>query len=366
MKNEHIEYRAVRSFPMFCATKTSLRLFASAFLIPCCFGQQSVIQEKSTTTEILRGVSAPGKGVIWASGTHGTYLRSIDNGNTWRAAQVSGAESLDFRDVEAFSADVAYLLSAGPGDQSRIYKTVDSGKSWSLQFTNKEPRGFLDCMAFWDENHGITIGDPLNGRFEILITDDGKNWTSTSSPSMPAAIEGEGAFAASGSCVAVQGKNDAWFATGGKAARVFRSKDHGKSWNLSDTPIAHGTDSSGIFSIAFRDSKHGIIAGGDYKDSDKEEANLAFTSDGGATWKRSPISPQWYFSAVAFDSRDRQTVWVVGTSGAAYADDATASSWIRKWPVNVNAVAFSPTGDAFAVGPNGTIVHFVKPTLSSK
>ena len=111
-------------------------LFASSLS-----AQLSTIQN-SNTTENLRGVSAPSTNVAWASGTHGTYLRTIDGGNTWHTAQVPGAESLDFRDVEAFSADLAYLLAAGPGDQSRIYKTNDAGKTWSLQFTNQEPKGF--------------------------------------------------------------------------------------------------------------------------------------------------------------------------------------------------------------------------------
>ena len=349
---------------MFCRAHWTLAILLFGTVVLPCSAQQSVVQEKSNTTENLRGVSAAAKGVVWASGTHGTYLRSLDNGNTWQAAQVVGAEQLDFRDVEAFSADVAYLLSAGPGELSRIYKTTDAGKNWSLQFTNKDPKGFLDCSAFWDETHGVTIGDPVNGKFEILMTDDGgKNWTPVPPARLPNAIDGEGAFAASGSCVAVEGKNNLWFATGGKAARVFQSKDHGKTWTVNDTPIAHGSDSAGIFSIAFRDAKHGVIAGGNYKEADKQGTNLAFTNDGGTTWKPSPVSPQWYFSAVAFDSRDKRTIWVAGSAGAAYADDVTATAWTRQWPINTNALTSSPTGDVFAVGPNGTVVHFVKPTL---
>nr|MBA3916599.1 glycosyl hydrolase [Terriglobales bacterium] len=98
----------------------------------------------SGTTENLRGVSAASPLVVWASGTHGTYLRTTDSGNTWTVRQVPGAEALDFRDVEAFGSNLAYLLSAGPGDQSRIYKTRDGGRTWVLQFTNREPTGFLD------------------------------------------------------------------------------------------------------------------------------------------------------------------------------------------------------------------------------
>src|SRR5580704_18066522 len=145
--------------------------FASAL-----FAQSYTIQQ-SNTVENLRGLSATSNNVVWASGTHGTYLRSTDGGKTWHAAQVPGAEAFDFRDVEAFNADRAYLLSAGPGEQSRIYKTTDGGASWTLQFTNKEPRRFFDCMACWDRDHGVAVGDPVDGKFVLIATEDGGgNW----------------------------------------------------------------------------------------------------------------------------------------------------------------------------------------------
>ena len=147
------------------------------WLLPIAFSTlspaQSFIVQHSNTTEDLRGVSAVSASILWASGTHGTYLRTVDGGITWVAAQIAGAETLDFRDVEAFSANEAYLLAAGPGEQSRIYKTTDGGKTWDLQFTNREPKGFYDCMAFWDHTHGIALGDPLDGQFEMIATDDG-------------------------------------------------------------------------------------------------------------------------------------------------------------------------------------------------
>jgi photosystem II stability/assembly factor-like uncharacterized protein len=338
------------------------------FLLVCtCTAQQSVIQERSHTTENLRSVSSPSPGVVWASGTHGTYLRSLDNGNSWQVAQVPGAEELDFRDLQAFSADVAYLLSIGPAEQSRIYKTSDGGKNWSLQFTNKEPKGFFDCMAFWDQDRGIAVGDPVNGKFALIATADaGKTWASLPLDRLPPAIDGEGAFAASGTCIMTEGKNNVWFATGGNAARVFRSRNRGRTWTVADTPMIHGSDSMGIFSISFRDAKHGVIAGGDYKDPEKAGAELAFSDDGGASWKLAPVTPQWFLSVVAFDPRNKENIWVAGTAGAAYSEDVQAKTWMKKWPVNVNAFAFSPGGDAFAVGPNGTIVHFIRPTLGAK
>lgn len=326
------------------------------------FGQDSTVQQ-SNTSENLRGISVVDDQIAWASGTHGTYLRTVDGGNSWRVAQLPGAESLDFRDVEAFSANLAYLLSAGPGGQSRIYKTIDAGKNWALQFTNKDPKGFFDCMAFWDRDHGIAVGDPVPDnsgklRFELIATEDGgQHWKPIRSDTLPPAIEGEGAFAASGSCIAVQGTSNAWFGTGGKIARVFRSADAGKTWNVADTPIIHGPDSAGIFSIAFRDALQGVIAGGDYKHPEQDGANLAVTDDGGATWKLSPISPQAYFSAIAFaQPAGGKALLVVGSSRAAYADDLGKTSWRKTWNLNLNALGLSSTGKAIAVGPKGLIV----------
>src|SRR5438270_4772671 len=245
------------------------------------FAAAEITEEKSNTQENLRGVSAVSSSVVWASGTHGTFLRTTDGGTNWQVVHVPGAESLDFRDVGAFSADLAYLLAAGLGEQSRIYKTSDGGKNWALQFTSKDPKGFFDCVAFWDRDHGIAVGDPVDGKFQLIKTENGgKDWKPIPPEKLPPAMESEGAFAASGTCIAVQGKKNVWFVTGGSAARVFRSGDGGETWNVSETLIVRGPASAGIFSVAFRDSKHGVIAGGDYKEASHEAASLAFTNDG--------------------------------------------------------------------------------------
>ena len=188
-----------------------LRLLPILLSLSCgsVWAQTSSTLESHTTAD-LRGVSAVSPAVVWTSGTHGTYVRTTDGGKSWTPAQVLGAEALDFRDVEAFSADEAYLLAAGPGDKSRIYMTSDGGKHWSLQFTNSDPQGFYDCFAFWDRSHGIVIGDPVDGRFELLITDDGgAHWTVLPAASRPQALPREGAFAASGTCLVVRGKAEA-------------------------------------------------------------------------------------------------------------------------------------------------------------
>ncbi len=325
------------------------------------FAQQAIPAD-SHTTESLRGVGLLAHGIAWASGTHGTYLRSTDGGHTWSAAQVPGAASLDFRDVQAFNADVAYLLAAGPGDTSRIYKTTDAGKHWTLQFTNSNPKGFFDCMAFWDATHGIAVGDPVPDtegqlKFELVATDDGTHWNPLPSAHLPSALPNEGAFAASGTCIATQGKNQVSFVTGGVAARVFHSSDRGQTWIVTETPIAHGPDSAGIFSIAFRDAHHAVIAGGDYKQPTQGSANIAFTNDGGLTWQLSHLAPQFYISAIAFTGKNR--LLAAGTAHAAYADSA-AAKWKNLWDFNLNALAVDSKGNAIAVGPKGLIVRITR------
>jgi photosystem II stability/assembly factor-like uncharacterized protein len=155
-------------FPLMCA------LF--------CIGAAQTIQPKwitqsSLTTARLRGVSAVSSTVAWASGSDGVYLKTTDGGATWRAGTVPGAETLDFRDVEAFDADTAYLLSIGEGEHSRIYKTTDGGEHWRLQFTNGNPKAFFDAMAFWDPDRGVAVSDSVDGRFMIIKTiDGGASW----------------------------------------------------------------------------------------------------------------------------------------------------------------------------------------------
>lgn len=351
--------------------------------------------ENSRTTESLRGISAVSHQIAWASGTHGTYLRTIDAGHTWTSAQVPDATTLDFRAVVAFSADEAFLMSAGPDDQSRIYHTIDAGRHWQLQFTNTNPKGFFDSMAFWDAKHGIVLGDPIpddsakgsTGKdvpgklyFELLLTDDGQTWHTIPPSQLPEAMEGEGAFAASNTCIALLYPKslgpdaspwmNIWFATGGKAARVFHSADHGKTWQVVDTPVLHGPESAGIFSIAFRDAMHGVIAGGDYKNPNQNGPNLAFTADGGKTWTLSPLKPQAYFSAVAYDTNVNvkaqwekppapERLFLVGQDfifDFTPPADPRRISPKKKLAMKFNAVSSYPEGGALIVGAKGAIV----------
>jgi photosystem II stability/assembly factor-like uncharacterized protein len=233
----------------------------------------------------LRGVSAVSEKVAWASGSGNTILRTEDGGATWTRLTNPTTDRLDFRDIDAVGERVAYVLSIGAGSQSRIYKTTDAGVTWTLQFANADPDAFFDAMAFWDADHGIAVSDTVKGAFVIITTEDGgKTWTRVPGQSLPPALPNEGAFAASGTNVTTFGTSHVWFGTGAAArARVLRSTDRGRTWQIADTPLP-AAQSSGIYSVAFRDALHGIAVGGDYAKEQEAVDNAAVTSDGGKTW----------------------------------------------------------------------------------
>jgi len=311
----------------------------------------------SPTDAELRGLAVVSPTVVWASGTHGTVVRTADGGATWTRDTVPGAAALDFRAIAATSPDVAHVLSIG--DSSRIYRTTDGGRTWSLRFTSTRKGSFFDAIRFWDARHGIAMSDPVGGHFLIITTDDGgETWQEMPAAGMPAALPGEGAFAASGTCLIVLGERDAWLVSGGAGvARLYHSTDRGRTWTVHDTPLRAGVASAGIFSVAFRDAQHGVISGGDYQQPSLRGRNLAITNDGGATWTLadSASSPAGYRSAVAFvpSSRGKRLV-AVGLTGTDVSSDGGAT-WTSVDTVPYNSVTFSIDDAAWAVGPKGRI-----------
>jgi photosystem II stability/assembly factor-like uncharacterized protein len=287
----------------------------------------------------LRGVSAVSERVAWASGSASTVLHTVDGGASWQKLKVT-EETLDFRDVDAIDAQTAYILSIGNGPASRIYKTTDAGQTWKLQFKNDDPKAFLDAMSFWDTNHGIVFGDSLDKQFYILTTVDGGNtWSRVPFDKLPPAQENEGAFAASGTNIALYGKSYAWIGTGAAAkSRVLRTSDGGRSWQVADTPLASGP-SSGIFSIAFRDARHGVVAGGDYRKEEEAVDNLAVTNDGGITWKL--VKGLSGFRSVVAYVPGQKTLIAVGPSGGDYSTD-DGRTWTKISGPGFDTFSFAP------------------------
>lgn len=316
----------------------------------------TVTAQQSGTTNRLQAISPVNDRIAWASGIGGTYAITRDGGATWTAAVVPGAEALEFRDVEAVTPNKAYLLAAGPGDASRIYKTDDGGQHWTLQFQNQDPNAFYDCFAFWNHRRALTMSDAVNGVFPVIRSTDGKTWTNIGNR-LPAAQTGEAAFAASGTCVATQGNENAWIATGGAAkARILATTDGGDSWNAYDTPIVQGTASSGGVTVAFRDRLHGILGGGELAVTDAFTDNVARSSDGGKTWQLAehPTFPGSIYG-LAYVPHGA-TVMATGPKGAAWAPDE-GSRWFALDTVSDYwAVAFASPKVGWMVGTGGRIL----------
>jgi photosystem II stability/assembly factor-like uncharacterized protein/pimeloyl-ACP methyl ester carboxylesterase len=325
------------------------------------FGQWNA--QPSNTTASLHGLSIVDAKVVWVSGTGGTFVRTTDGGETWQAGAVPGGEKLDFRSVYAVDARTAYLMSIGNGNESRIYKTTDAGKTWSLQYTEQNPKAFLDCMAFWSVTQGIVVGDAVDGKAELLTTSDGgAHWTPVSSESLPPAKAGEGS-PASGTCIAThsekKGKQEiwhAWFVTE-NASRVFHTTDAGRTWKVSEAPLVTGLN-QGVFSIAVADTNRLVIVGGDYDHPQMVKPNSAYTDDGGNTWKESSHRPAGYRWCVAIvPNTPGPTAFAVGPTGMDYSIDG-GKNWDQMNEVDANTIAFADAHRGWAVGQKGLILKF--------
>ena len=339
----------------------SIRPTVAGFVVGLAITTPAAAQVKTTpqtsgTTALLIAVSPVNEQIAWVSGARGTYLRTTDGGTTWRAGQVPGADSLQFRDVHAVDANTAYLLSIGNGNQSRIYKTTDAGKRWQLQFTNPDSAGFYDCMDFWDARRGIVIGDALGSDIAILTTTDGgASWRRIPAATLPKAQPGEGSFAASGTCLVTRPGGHAWIvASNPDHGRVLHTPDFGKTWTVDTLPITVRAG-MGPQSIAFRDARHGMALGGGTTAKPGDEF-IATTSDGGNTWVKrgSPALGTGVWGGVFVAGAGTPTVVAVGPTGSAYTRD-DGLTWTPIDSLNYWSVGFASPRAGWAVGTQGRI-----------
>lgn len=303
----------------------------------------------------LRGLSAVSRQVAWASGQRGTVLRTVDGGRSWQQVGPPDAAALDFRDIEAFDAKTAVILSIGEGEDSRIYRTADGGKTWTESFRNIEPAAFYNCVAFFDSRNGLTVGDPVAGEFRVLSTSDGgRSWTRVPGAGIPPALDGEYEFSASGQCVTVAGKKDAWLATGGSSvARVLHSGDRGRTWTASETPLA-SSPSAGVFAVGFRTTRVGVAIGGDYAAPTNPADALALTFDGGRTWRAPAAPPQGYRSGVAYHPWLPTVLVAVGPTGSDVSLDG-GNRWHQFYDGSLDSVDCTRDGACWASGAKGAV-----------
>ncbi|MDA1265374.1 MAG: hypothetical protein O2816_09890 [Planctomycetota bacterium] len=314
--------------------------------------------QDTRSTASLRGVSAVSPEVCWASGSGGTFLRTIDGGGSWAAGVVPGAEELDFRDVEALDANSAVLMSAGR--PARLYRTTDGGLTWDLVYELDQEGVFLDAMDF-SNGHGLAWGDPLDGFFLTLESaDNGQTWTRVGG-GLPLPRTGEAGFAASGTNVRHDGEH-IWIGTGGAAARVLASSDGGSSWRSAPVPLQQGAPSQGTFSVTFVDELRGVVVGGDYARPDATHGTAAYTNDGGRTWRLSAEQPGYRSCVAEIPFGQPSWLMAIGKGGSSLSRN-TGANWEPLQVPGHYALDFSPTrwyGDravGWAVGAGGSIVR---------
>jgi photosystem II stability/assembly factor-like uncharacterized protein len=275
-------------------------------------------KQNSNTDASFRSIHAISDKIVWASGSKGTILKTIDGGQNWQVIQIKGAESLDFRDIQAFDVNSAIAMSAGEAEKgaAKIYQTTDGGVNWQVVFETNEKGVFFDSFDFWNKNEGILVGDAIDEKPYLLKTSDGgKTWNRIAKESLPNIEIGEASFAASGTCIITKGKS-AWFCT---QNRVFYTNDKGKSWNVSQTNFGKG-QTAGIFGLHFTNTKQGFAVGGDYKDDKKAVPNVATTNDGGKTWQMlTPTQPDGLKEASWL--LPNKTLITIGTSGTGISKD---------------------------------------------
>jgi hypothetical protein len=227
---------------------------------------------------------------------------------------------------------------------------------WTEVARNHDENGFWDALVFQSNDSGpavsnsagVLIGDPVNGRF-FTMTTTSKHWSIDKNACL--AREGESAFAASNSSFFFFGPGKYILGTGGKGGpRALLSPLLAGSTDCvgAVVPVASGNDSCGIFSLAFRDAKHGVAVGGDYKKPDDSSGTAAWTSDGGRHWTAASTTPRGYRSAVAWYGLAK--AWIAaGTNGSDISTD-DGNTWRAIDSGNWNALSLP-----YVVGPKGRI-----------
>lgn len=329
-----------------------MRIGLSSLSLVLCLSLPASAQRLASRTDVvdvlLIGAHAVDERVVWVSGQRGTWARTTDGGATWVSGRVPGADSLEFRDVHATSADTAWLLSIGNGGNSRIYHTTDGGQRWTVQLMATDARLFLDCFGFWDARRALVTSDTYESGFRVFGTNDGgQRWLPVAPERLPPAQDGEGMYAASGTCLVTGGASHAWITTTGR--RVLRTTDGGDRWSAAPLPLT-----SAAATIAMRDTLRGVAIGSGIEGELPPGDNVAVTADGGASWSLVGRVPAPVYGAAVQPG----TLRVIATGpkgGFLSADDGR--SWRPLSPDNHWSVTFSPGGTGWMVGAKGRITR---------
>ena len=288
---------------------------------------------------------------IRALEVHKTILKAVSSiGDTYsydtETAQISvervSEDTLNFRS-SAILEDAYFTLSIG----SPAYLFKDQ----ELVYKESHPAAFYDALHFWNSKEGIAIGDPTDGCMSIVITrDGGLTWQKTTCESLPPALDGEAAFAASDTNIAIFG-DQTWVATGGRSSRILYSSDKGMTWEVFETPIIQGEETTGIFSIDFYDALNGFAIGGDYTKSANQHSNKIRTNDGGKTWElvAQDQSPGYRSCVQYVPNSNAMGMVAVGFEGVDYSHDG-GDTWKHLTDEGYYTLRFLNDSIAFAAG----------------
>jgi photosystem II stability/assembly factor-like uncharacterized protein len=281
---------------------TPIKCLVPLALLLCSNANSQTYSVKNCKVSIessFRGLSVVDDHIVWASGSKGWVGRSTDGAANWHFTQVKGFEKLDFRSLYAFNEQRAIIANAG--SPAHILQTTNGGNTWAIVYQNNHPDFFFDGMDFWNDKEGIIYGDAIHGRMLLLLTKDGGNtWNELPESQRPILNEGEGSFAASGTGIRCYDKSKVMISTGGKVSRLFISENLGTSWKVILPPILQGESSTGIFSLAFRDKKMGVLVGGDYLRDSLRTQHILLTDDEGKTWQVPSIPTRGLRECVEF------------------------------------------------------------------
>ena len=316
---------------------------------------------ESGVTSSLRGLCVVDSETVWASGSGGTVIKTVDGGHHWENVSVPDAENLDFRDLHAFDSRTAVLLTAG--QPARVYRTDNGGSTWGLQFEHPNKKSFFDAISFFDHQHGIAMSDPVDDRVLLIETlDGGETWKELPAARRPIKEKGEAGFAASGTNMRVVG-DSVYIALGGAekdqsedSSRVVVSHDRAHSWAAASVPMPRNA-SSGVFSMVFIDPQNAFVVGGDYLNQSERQGIAARSQDGGKTWVTpSGKLPRGYRSGVALGRMKNQAFLVaVGPKGTDISWDL-GQNWSAASDQGFHAVQFTTDGTVgWASGADGAL-----------
>ena len=233
----------------------------------------------------IRALEVINDTTVWFAGSNGYWGYTQNDGKSWHIEQFRIDSIIpEFRSITVTPNGAVFLVSIMK--PAAIFKSTDMGKHWNIVYSDSDTNAFFDAVEFWDNKHGIMLGDALNNCFHIALTNDGGNtWNKVNCKNLPQTLTGENPFAASNTNIATYGTH-AWFGTGGTTrSRVYHTPDFGNTWSVTESPITSGKTMTGIYSIHFIDENTGIVAGGNWEETEDFDSTMAITEDGGKSWR---------------------------------------------------------------------------------